>query len=91
MIARICNSASVFRSSEHHTHRLQRSAERIQHQAKRFESDGAEQRLVFGFAQHDRRRGATTLEVEGAFADTSRERRPVRRSEERRVGKECRL
>ena len=57
--------------SEHHAHRLQLSTERVQHKTERLECDSAKQRLVFGLAKHNWRRGAEAFELKDALTYTA--------------------
>ena len=68
-------------SSEHHAHRLERTVERVQHQAERLERHGAKQRLVLGLAEHDGGCGTPSLELEDALAHAARERRAIGKNE----------
>ena len=54
---------------EDHPHRLQSAGEGIEDEAKFFEGDGAEERLVTGFAKNDRGVTVSLREHDVTFGD----------------------
>ena len=72
-------------SGEHHPRRPQGACERIDKQPKFFESDGAEERVVTGFSENDRRVTVALGKGNETFGSLAFDNAPVRKCESNRT------